>query len=236
MIRVLQSLFDHNNSSMVNQGSRSEPFPNEYGLLQGSTLSPLLYAMFINDLPELLRQVCNKKDMLGSTIIASFMYADDIALVANDPQQLKQMLDICEAYSMQNGVEFAPNKCEIISGNEDCSNCTLYGEKLKICESFTYLGVSMNQLGINSSEHAKRMIMKVSEAAAILRSVGCNAGGLGLVAREKLYISMIRPILEYGLTLCTTTQASILYSCQHKILCSILGVSTRTSAAKYNVS
>ena len=97
------------------QGQLSREFPNTAGLMQGSILSPILYALFVNDLPEKLR---NKSRFdFGDTKAASFFYADDIAIIADDREQLQSMLQTCEEHSKEDGFRFSPTKCEIVAEN-----------------------------------------------------------------------------------------------------------------------
>ena len=50
VIRALRALFDDNDSYLVLRGQRGPPIRNHRGLLQGSTLSPILFNVFINSL------------------------------------------------------------------------------------------------------------------------------------------------------------------------------------------
>lgn len=50
-------------------GQKSEPFRLATGLPQGSVLGPLLFAMFINDLPKVVSHA------------STYLYADDVLLV-----------------------------------------------------------------------------------------------------------------------------------------------------------
>ncbi len=55
LIRILRSLFDFNSSCLVVNGSRSAFVENLRGLLQGSSLSPILFNFYINSLLVALR-------------------------------------------------------------------------------------------------------------------------------------------------------------------------------------
>ena len=55
VVRMLSGMFDPNRSRVVVEGSKGKWFKNRVGLMQGSSLSPLLYALFIDDLPKMLR-------------------------------------------------------------------------------------------------------------------------------------------------------------------------------------
>jgi hypothetical protein len=75
-LRTLQALFENVSSRMVVQGYASRNLTHQVGIL-----SPILYAAFIDKLPAKLRAISRSE--LGNTKIASFFYADDIAIVAD---------------------------------------------------------------------------------------------------------------------------------------------------------
>ena len=83
------------------------------GLVQGSILSPILFNVYINNLPKTLRERRSGLNINGLEI-NSLLYADDIVLVTNSSQQLQKMLRTCERHSRENKYEFAPEKCEVV--------------------------------------------------------------------------------------------------------------------------
>ena len=62
------------------------------GLLQGSLLSPILFNIFVNNLPKLLRRGLPGLTFAGKKINA-LLHADDIVLIASSALQLQMMLD-----------------------------------------------------------------------------------------------------------------------------------------------
>ena len=99
-MRILQGLFDHNTSQVVVNGRRSESFHIESGVLQGSVLSPCLYSIFIDDLAKELSTMHKVK--IGSAEINCTMYADDIALFADERWKLQELLDRCTEHAVRN--------------------------------------------------------------------------------------------------------------------------------------
>ena len=63
--------------------------------------------------------------------------------------------------------------------------------------------------------------------------LGFNDYHLTLVSRLAIYKSLIRPVMEYGLPMCTLRKSHVvkLKSAQHKHLCKLLSISTNSSAA-----
>ena len=100
---MLRGMFDHNRSRVVVDGSKGKWFNNKVGLMQGSSLSPLLYALFIDDLPKMLLRTGFPSVPLGATTINAILYADDIALVAESVETCKFMLDYC-TYLLKRGI------------------------------------------------------------------------------------------------------------------------------------
>uniref|UniRef100_A0A914LP73 Reverse transcriptase domain-containing protein n=1 Tax=Meloidogyne incognita TaxID=6306 RepID=A0A914LP73_MELIC len=82
-----------------------EEYPIYSGVPQGSVLGPLLFVIFINDLPEHLPKGVNIK-----------IYADDIKLYVehnndNNRNKLKESLLIIEKWAKNNGLRISIDKC-----------------------------------------------------------------------------------------------------------------------------
>ena len=206
MITLLQALFEQNSSYLQVRGVESGAIRHERGLLQGSILSPILYAVFIDDLAGKLRAVGGT--MMHDEKLASFFYADDIALVADTQPKLQRMLEICEAHAREHRYKFAPAKCKIIAPVG--TSAKIQGETLEIVENFTYLGVPVGKNGINEKLFVKTTATKAQQAITFFRGLGLNGTGLKWSAKMSIFKTFLRPKLEYGLPLLGKTNASLL--------------------------
>jgi len=64
---------------------------------QGGTLSPTLFAVFVNDLVEEINSLSCGVTVGGRTI-AILVYADDIALISDNETDLQKMLDVLDEW------------------------------------------------------------------------------------------------------------------------------------------
>ena len=223
-ISCLRSLFDHNSAQLVVNQHRSSPFTLPAGVLQGSVLSPLLYSIYLDPLVEKLSHGPRISLPHQSDGVNALLYADDIALIASSPHQLRRLLQIAEEDSLSRGYRFSPSKCIVVGS--DRQGYRLYDAPLIRQSSFRYLGIDIDHRGVNCKLHAAARSAQALKAAERLRQVGARFRNFPPSINIQLYAAFIRPGLEYGLVLLHHHQAAMwnLQQCQKRIVCSLLGV------------
>jgi len=88
------------------------PFYIHCGLRQGGVLSPLLFAIYVDDLISKLRE-SGYGLHIGSLLIGSILYADDIALLAYGCYGLQLLISISSTYGMRWDIRFNPQKSQL---------------------------------------------------------------------------------------------------------------------------
>ena len=229
VLQTIIALSDGNRSRVVVGEKESAPFEHSAGVMQGSLLSPLLYSVFVDDLARELREAGELR--LSSMQIGGLFYADDMAVVAQDPVRLQRLLDICERYSLEHRFRFNTRKSEAFGDTE----YRLYGEPLTKCKDFKYLGIKFDQRGINWEMHFGRLAKKSLDMARSFARLGYNGRGMHERTKLQLFKTFLRPLFEYGLAIMPGAGngkvLKLLERTQHDLLCRMLGVGIRTNAA-----
>ena len=122
----------------------STPFSIESGVRQGGVLSPILFAIYID---EIILSLTNAK--LGCTIngvyLGCLLYADDIILLSCSNFCMQGMLNICSAVLNKIDLKFNVNKCVLIRigprWKHVCCNLTLDGQCICFASEMKYLGI-----------------------------------------------------------------------------------------------
>ena len=192
-IRIVMALFDRNESRIAIAGRESRWIIQKAGLQQGSILSPCLYNLFIGEIQEHLR-AHNDGDNL-----TSLWYADDGAVVAQTPRRLQELLEAAERFSLERNFRFSPTKCEVMNVR---GRLSIYGQALPHCSQFQYLGVWFGEHGADWKRHVVTMIEKARAQLYFWRSVGFNAFGFKPRTRRMIYVTFLRPVVEYCLSIC----------------------------------
>ena len=179
-------LADREQRVVVN-GTRSSTAKVTSGVPQGSVLGPVLFLLFINDLP------------IG---ISNFikMFADDTKLYSGlrtaDDDSLQVDLDLLQDWSSKWLMRCHPEKCKVMKLGRQRSNIQYQMNNviLEEIEVEKDLGVHMdNQLSFKS--HVAFATAKANRVVGVIRRSFDNL-------TEELFLtlfkSLVRPILEYG--------------------------------------
>ena len=173
------------------QGSKSSTSPVTSGVPQGSVLGPLLFLMFINDMPSYIK---------NSSVIR--LFADDAIIYrqirsADDSRLLQEDLECLLRWESDWGMTFHPQKCQTIRVTKKkqpfVSSYNIRGHTLECVPSTKYLG-----LIIANDLTWKKHIQSISATAGRTLSL-LQRNIYHCPERIKLmsYKSLVRPQLEY---------------------------------------
>ena len=166
MHRVIRDMYSGNIANALVDNCLSGDFELNSGVLQGSKLGPILFLVFINDLLIDLQQ-SGLGANIGDILITCLGFADDIVLVSESPENLQILINKCETWAKENGMEFNTKKCKVMvfNGPSFGHHFTMYDEELSIVDFYKYLGFvisSKNQTNLYIS-HFKNALEKAEK-------------------------------------------------------------------------
>ena len=113
IINILRAMYEEVESSVRVNDDLSEWFSVEKGVKQGCILSPLLFGLFINDLPSYLKgQFTGVR--CGECDIGCLLYADDIALLSDSEENLQVALNLVYNWCCLWGFQINPKISQIM--------------------------------------------------------------------------------------------------------------------------
>ena len=166
-------------------GEESESVPVTSGVPQGSVLGPILFLVYINDLPDEVRSQVR-------------LFADDTALYLtmeseDDSSALQNDLDILSAWESRWDMEFNPSKCQVVhvtgsKGPVNKTNYVLHGQVLESVTSARYLGVDIFS-NLSWKTHVDRITGNANRTLGFIRR---NIKTKMSKVRERAYNSLVR--------------------------------------------
>ena len=175
---------------MVLEGYCSEEVPVTSGVPQGSVLRPILFLVYINDLPEKVKSQVR-------------FFADDTAayLAIKKPAESKQLqddLNTLQEWELDWNMEFNPGKCQVIRVTRARmpipTQYTLHGQTFEIVPSARYLGVDIAS-DLSWKPYIARITNSANKSLGFLRR---NLKAKSPKHREIAYKAIVCPQLEYA--------------------------------------
>ena len=175
---------------VVIEGEESESIPVTTGVPQGSVLGPILFLIYINDLPD---EVCSQVRL----------FADDTALYLTMESEdsgstLQSDLDILSMWETRWDMEFNPSKCQVVhvtgSKRPVKRDYILHGQVLESVTCAKYLGVDIS-CSLTWNSHIDRITGSANRTLGFVRR---NIKTRMSKVRETAYNTLVRPQLEYA--------------------------------------
>ena len=188
--RWVADFLDGRSQRVVVEGEASEPRSVTSGVPQGSVIGPLLFLIFINDIP----------DGLSSQIR---LFADDTIIyrpISSPDDTLALQEDIAKLDKWSNDwqMEFHPHKCYVLhitrSRKPQITKYFLYKQELKAVPNTKYLGVTVSA-DLRWNTHISNIRNK---AMASLRFLRRNLNVSSVPIKTRAYFSYVHPQLEYA--------------------------------------
>jgi hypothetical protein len=176
LLAAVQKLYDGAVYQIRDGQKCTGQVPCTRGIKQGCPLSPLLFSLYVSDLPGTLAEACPEEGIqLGEHKVQSLLYADDLTLLATTQRGAQRQLDALHGYACSKGLTVNVDKTEVMVFGEHLARqrrprapYTYGADKLALrrVAEFRFLGLQQAETG--SMQPA--MLARVAAMASALQA------------------------------------------------------------------
>lgn len=200
LVRWIRAFLSNRTTTLIIQGKETDPFSIEYGVPQGSTLSPILFLLYASQLLE----ICNRpKDR-----ISAIGFADDSHILTysksteTNCRTLERIHNECLVWARRHGMSFAPQKYELTHFTRSRTKFNLQasasfnGIHKEPSKEVKVLGVWLDSK-LRWTSHARELTRKADRQIGALARITASTWGAAFVRARQVYSSVVRPLLAY---------------------------------------
>ena len=205
--QVIYNMYDNIKSRIKHQNEFSAFFPSDCGVRQGENLSPLLFAIYLNDLESFL--LSGGVDTIDLEILSQesityvklliLLYADDTIIFSCDKDNFQKALENFQEYCQTWKLKINYSKTKVMIFNARRTNnfeFNIGGHNIEVTDKYKYLGVLFSKSG--SFLNARKHIIEQSRKAMHLLLIRANNLDIPLDLQIKLFDNTVVPILTFG--------------------------------------
>ena len=167
-VALVGNIYSHSTTSYIGEYfGKNKPIPIQRGTIQGDTLNPYLFIIFLEPLLRWMQRGNNRYTFgTSNTTINSAAYADDLANLANEIKSLQIQMNKVDKFCEWSCMDVGVSKCAITGcPNKSKMNPTAFKAHLQINnvkyrnqpipalhqnEPYIYLGTSTNMETTNT--------------------------------------------------------------------------------------
>lgn len=194
ILLLVKSIMSPNKVVVVDKEWRSNPITQNRGIIQGDSLSPYLFTLFIDDISE----------RVGGGNIKTILYADDLAILSPTLKETNEALARLLTWSKESRMEVNINKTKQMKfrrgggvTREDLREGAVFdNQKLELVNEFCYLGITFQATRNTFTNHIERIKRR---CLAVMAASFWDISKVSLVTAMKIFNMKILPMITYGL-------------------------------------
>ena len=196
---IIKSMYCNTEICVKSDNFRSEFFRSTLGVRQGDNLSPNLFNLYINDLPNYFDKSCDPVFLNGGNFNC-LMYADDVVLLSTSEHGLQNCVNKLSKFSKDWKMSINTKKTKVLvftkSGRQKNLHIKYNEIDIENVKQYTYLGVVFTSSG--SFGAAKTEIFKKGMKALFKFRKTFTPDTPGVKTLLHVFNHTVRPVLNYG--------------------------------------
>ncbi len=202
MMRVIMDMYKTVSSCVKGGQGVTNSFDCILGVRQGESLSPFLFAIYVNDLEKTMRDEGVEGLTVDNLKLFVLFYADDAVVLASSRSGLQEGIDCLSRYCQRWKLTLNITKTKVVvfrAGGRlsHLDKWTYNGTLLEIVSCFTYLGVLFSYTS-SFSKTQQALARQGRKALFCMRKIVSQFNGLSPIVLCDLFDKLILPILSYG--------------------------------------
>ena len=199
---MIKTLYTRSTCAVKLGKNRTDSFSYRRGVRQGCILSPLLFNLFINELPLSFNASNTDPFTLpNGTKLNSLLYADDLVILSKSKTGLDNCLKVLECFNAKWLLNVNYRKTKILvfqkSGKKPKHfSFSINSTPIEIVQEYTYLGIRITSSGTFTI--AQKVLAEKALNAIFKIRKHINFSKLPIGVARKIFVTAIQPILTYG--------------------------------------
>ena len=196
---IVRSMYQQTKLCVKVNNTRTDFFHSKIGVRQGDNLSPNLFNLFINDLPQYFDQSCDSVS-LDNYSINCLMYADDVVLLSESQSGLQNCVSKLEQFSNDWHLNVNMKKTKVLvfnkAGHLKRINILFKDCPLECVNQYTYLGVVFSASGTYKKAQVELQNKGMKALFKLRKSLASEPPNAKILVH--IFNHTIKPILLYG--------------------------------------
>jgi Reverse transcriptase (RNA-dependent DNA polymerase) len=205
LLNIIKAMYTDDSYVLVDGGKRTSAIHPTKGVKQGCPLSPLLFALYINDFIQTLPpdfHSCGFPLRELGQFISHLFYADDLMLMSRNPYNLQRMLTALGMYSQLKGLTINISKSKVVVFNSRLPTADVFtfdGNPIEIVDEFTYLGMLFHKSGnlhFAEKQWSTAFARSIAHTLHMYRQFGLKRNHLDIMLQ--LFQTFVHPTSMYA--------------------------------------
>ena len=196
LVRLISSFLTKRSLNVKVGEEVSIPVQMEAGTPQGSSLSPLLYIILVNDIPMEVTQTASLSQFADDIALWSQAYTHRQALC-----KLQKSINMLEGWCRRWRIKLNASKSNLLVISRipkiktDDSSVMLFDDIVSPCQNAKFLGIEIDDR-LNFNKHFDEKVKKAKSRLNLFKLL--SRGGVNNATLVRLYKTFVRPLFGCG--------------------------------------